>query len=208
MIKERKHIILSLLKNIRNNDDQRSFEELFRLLYPGLLNFCAQYINDKEKAEEIVSDVFTKLWLNRKETNHIQNPETYLFISVKNHSINYLKQYSSFKLTFVEDAGEFQLINTHNPEKELERKELVFKMNQAIESLPKQCRIVFNLIREEGLKYKEVAEILNISPRTVETQLMRAMKKLNKIIMTYISPQSSRVKNAKGIRNTFKMFFF
>ncbi len=60
-------------------------------------------------------------------------------------------------------------------------------MNQAVDSLPRQCKIIFNLIKEEGLKYKEVAEILNLSSRTVETQLVRAMKKLDKILAPYLS---------------------
>jgi RNA polymerase sigma-70 factor (ECF subfamily) len=69
-------------------------------------------------------------------------------------------------------------------------------MNQAIETLPQQCKIIFSLVKEEGLKYKEVAQILDISPRTVETQLVRAMQKLDKILSPYIHHHdtSSKVK--------------
>jgi len=205
---EKRHIIFSLLKNIRDNDDHKSFEELFRLLYPGLLNFCTQFINNKEQAEEIVSDVFAKLWITRKETVHIKNPETYLFITVKNRSINYLKQFSHYQITFIEDTGELELVNYQSPERELEKKELIFKMTQAIDSLPKQCKIIFNLVREEGMKYKEVAEILNISPRTVETQLMRAMAKLNKILSPYVSSGKDKSRNKIKLQNIIKTLFF
>jgi len=92
---------------------------------------------------------------------------------------------------YLEETGNHQLLNVNDPGKELERRELILKMDQAIETLPHQCKIIFSLIKEEGLKYKEVAQILDISPRTVETQLVRAMKKLDKILFPYVSPKSS-----------------
>jgi len=64
-------------------------------------------------------------------------------------------------------------------------------MEQSIEALPQQCRIIFRLIKEDGIKYKEVAEILNISPRTVQTQLFRAMKKLHAVLSEYLDPARS-----------------
>ena len=80
------------------------------------------------------------------------------------------------------DSTHGQLIDVNDPGKELEWKEIYFRLNQAIDELPDQCRTVFRRIKEEGFRYKQVAEILNISPRTVETQLFRAIKKLDKII--------------------------
>lgn len=196
------------MEDIRQKDCERSFEKLFRLFYQRLLNFSIQYVDNKESAEEIVSDVFTKLWLNRKNAGHIRNLETYLFIAVKNHSLNYLKQFSHYKLVFLEETGIHQLINTHDPEKELEKQELIFKMNQAIDSLPRQCKIVFNLVKEDGLKYKQVAEILGISSRTVETQLVRAVKKLDKIINSYISSKDEGDKEGFHISRTIKSLLF
>lgn len=186
-LKEERIHIAQLLRNIFQDEDQQSFEKLFKIFYQRLLNFCMHYIKHKESAEEIVSDVFVNLWIKRKNLSHIRNLETYLFISVKNHSLNHIKQFSSYRLTYLEDVGNHEFINTHDPEKELEKRELIFKMDQAINSLPPQCKVVFNLIKEEGLKYKEVAEILNLSPRTVETQLVRAMKKLDTILMPYLN---------------------
>ncbi|MEO6837494.1 MAG: RNA polymerase sigma-70 factor, partial [Ginsengibacter sp.] len=156
---------------------------------------CIQYIKDREAAEEIVSNVFLKLWEKRKDLSSVQNPETYLFISVKNHSLNYIKQFSNYKIVYLEETGIHELLNTDDPGKELERRELIFKMNHAIETLPRQCKIIFNLVKEEGLKYKEVAQILDISPRTVETQLVRAMKKLDQILTPYIGSHKTASKN-------------
>lgn len=188
-MEEEKVHIAKLLKDIVQNENQHSFEKLFKIFYQRLLNFCMYYIKHKESAEEIVSDIFVNLWIKRKELGHIRNLETYLFISVKNHSLNHIKQFSNYRVTYLEDVGIHALVNTSDPEKALEMRELIFKMDEAINSLPPQCKIIFNLIKEEGLKYKEVAEILSLSPRTVETQLVRAMKKLDKILTPYLSSQ-------------------
>jgi RNA polymerase sigma-70 factor (ECF subfamily) len=143
------------------------------------------YIHQKEAAEEIVSDLFVKCWKNRKDLAKVINPETYLFVAVKNQSLNYLKKFSHIHLVQIESTDRVEFINTYDPEKELELKELHFLLDQAISTLPQQARIIFKLIREDGMKYKEVAEILNISPRTVQTQLFRAIKKLSIILANY-----------------------
>src|SRR5258708_40361973 len=108
-----------------------------------------------------------------------------MFVGVKNHSLNHLKKYSCSRLVRVEDSDELRLVKPHTPEDALEKKELLFKMEQSIAELPQQCQIIFRLVKEEGIKYKEVAEILNISPRTVQTQIFRAMKKLSAVLMQY-----------------------
>jgi RNA polymerase sigma-70 factor (ECF subfamily) len=129
--------------------------------------------------------VFVKCWLNRKNLTEIQNPETYLFVAVKNQSLNHIKKYSTIHLVQIDETNSVEFVNTYNPQKEIENKELIFRMDQAIAGLPQQCRIVFRLIKEDGMKYKEVAEILNISPRTVQTQLFRAIKKLSVVLTQY-----------------------
>ena len=174
-----------LWKRICLNDDLKAFELMFYGLNNRLIRFCVFYINNKEAAEEIVSTVFIKCWENRKNLTEILNPETYLFVAVKNLSLNYLKKYSNIHLVQIESSNEFRFINTFNPEKELERKELNFLIEKAISSLPQQAGIIFRLLKEDGMKYKEVAEILNISPRTVQTQLFRAIKKMSIILSAH-----------------------
>ena len=187
-MKDRKADIIQLWKRISLYDDHKAFESFFHLLNLSLIRFCMMYIHQKEAAEEIVSDVFVKCWLNRKSLADIHNMDTYLFVAVKNQSLNYLKKYSHLHLVQVEDTREIRLVKTFNPQEALEKKELLFKMEQSIEALPQQCRIIFRLIKEDGLKYKEVAGILNISPRTVQTQLFRAMKKLHVVLSEYLDP--------------------
>jgi RNA polymerase sigma-70 factor (ECF subfamily) len=183
--------ILSLWKLISSHDDPKAFESLFYFLNPPLIKFSMMYLHQKEVAEEIVSDVFVKCWLNRKNLTEVRNIDTYLYVAVKNQSLNHLKKYSHIHLVQVEDSSELRLLKPNTPHETLEKKELLFKMEQSIEQLPQQCRIIFRLIKEEGIKYKEVAEILNISPRTVQTQLFRAMKKLSAVLTDYLNPTSA-----------------
>lgn len=208
-MKEEKQHIAQLLKNVFQNEDQHSFEKLFTLFYQRLLNYCMYYIKHKESAEEVVSDIFVNLWMKRKDLGHIKNLKTYLFISVKNQSLNHIKQFSNYRVTYLEDGDVHALVNTNDPEKEMEMRELLFKMDQAVNSLPPQCKIIFNLIKEEGLKYKEVAEILSLSPRTVETQLVRAMKKLDEILSPYLtSRHHKRPKDKIKITPVIKSILF
>jgi RNA polymerase sigma-70 factor (family 1) len=172
--------------------NQQAFASLFRLFYTRLHHFSMQYVHVREAAEEITNDVFVKLWNKRGTVPAIENLPTYLFVAVKNHSLNYLRQYSNLHVSVEETDGSSSLVNRNDPEQELEWKEISFQLNQAIDNLPDQCRTVFKLIKEDGFRYKEVAEILGISPRTVETQLFRALKKLQAVASRYIQTSGQR----------------
>ena len=179
--------INDLWERITKWSDPKSFEVLFHELNPRLIKFCTLYVHYQQVAEEIVSDVFVKCWMDRAQMQEVLKPETYLFIAVKNQALNYNKRFSTVQVVNIDDhASGMQLINDVSPELELEKKELIFKMDQAIASLPRQCGIIFRLIKENGMKYKEVGEILNISHRTVHTQMLRAMKKMSKAMDPYL----------------------
>ena len=193
-------IDISIIKQLQAQialSSQRSFEDLYRLFFPRLYNFALLYVHKKEAAEEIVNDVMVKIWEKRISINGIDNLETYLFVAVRNHSLNYLDKYSHYHVAIEPESGLAEVINFNDPEKELEWKEIYYKLNLAVEQLPDQCRTVFKLIKEEGFKYKQVAEILGISPRTVETQLFRAIKKLDVVVSIYIQ-RSSGKKSSNG----------
>jgi RNA polymerase sigma-19 factor, ECF subfamily len=202
-LKDKKVDILNLWKRICFHDDDKAFESLFYLLNMPLIKFCMMYIHQKESAEEIVSDVFAKCWISRKSLRDVQNPDTYLFVAVKNQSLNHLKKYSHIHLVQIEHTHEVRFSKTYSPQEELEKKELIFKIEQAVESLPRQCRIIFGLVKEDGMKYKEVAEILDISPRTVQTQLFRAMKKLSMVLAEHLTPLKILL-----LVGLLKLFFF
>ena len=184
--------IRGLLEQIAR-DDQKAFGVLFQIFYKRLLGFAFQYVRTTEVAEEIVSDVFVRIWNKRSELSTIENPEAYLFIAVKNGSLNYLEKYSLYQVVQLPDNERSELVNLDNPQKELEWKELLYKMDEAISTLPGECQRVFRLSREEGFKTKEVATILNVSPRTVETQLYRAIKKIDAILSSYLTRSKKKV---------------
>lgn len=200
-------ILHQLQKHIAAGD-QRSFEDLYRLFFARLFNFAMLYVHKKEIAEEVVNDVMMKVWNKKQDLHDIQNLETYLFVAVRNQSLNYLSQYSSYHVALESDHGHGEIINLNDPEKELEWKEIHFRLNQAIDQLPDQCRTVFRLIKEEGFRYKQVAEILSISPRTVETQLFRAIKKLDKVIELYLDNMPRKKGNNSSLISVIIMILW
>lgn len=194
--------ITKKLQNNINEGSQKAFEELYRLFFPRLYNFVLVFVHKKELAEELVNDVMIKIWEKRCLINNIENLETYLFVAVRNHSLNYLQKNSHVNVMIDTETGFAELTNLNNPEKELEWKEIHYNLVTAVDRLPKQCRTVFKLIKEEGFKYKQVAEILGLSPRTVETQLFRAIKKLSEVLNVhckkYNDKKSSKLKNSNN----------
>src|SRR3954462_6371628 len=90
-------------EQIACDGDEKAFAELFRYFYDRLLHFCIQYVHTREAAEEIVAHVFVKIWNRRTDLQEIVNLEVYLFVAVKNHSLNYLEQFSSLRITPIND---------------------------------------------------------------------------------------------------------
>jgi RNA polymerase sigma-70 factor (ECF subfamily) len=178
-------LLIARLQQQIGKNNQKAFKDLYCLFFARLFNFAILHVHKKEIAEELVNDVMVKVWNKRQTITDIRNFETYLFVATRNHSLNYLSTYSSYHIAIEPEGSPAKVINLNDPQKELEWKEISFQLDKTISNLPHQCRTVFKLVREEGLKYKQVAEILNISPRTVETQLFRAVKKLDKVIKAY-----------------------
>lgn len=181
--------------------DQLAFAELFRMEYKRLYAFAFQYIQQHEACEEVVNDVFLNLWKFRQTLTSINNPESYLFITVKNNALNYLKKYSRFHISLSEGRDLSELIKSSTVQYDVEWKELHYKLTQVIDELPDQCKKIFKLIKEEGFKPKQVAEILNISVRTVETQLYRAIKRLS------LALSEELPKKRKGRDNLIALLF-
>ncbi len=205
---QKKDRISLLWQQICFDNDVKAFESLYYLLYDALVKFGMMYINHREEAEEIVGDVFVKTWMGRANMQHVQRIDTYLFVAVKNQSLNYLKKYSTVHVVFDDNENDVNLVDTANPQLQLERKELQVYLDQCINALPQQCRIVFKLIKEDGLKYKEVAEILNISPRTVQTQLVRAIQKLSISLSVYVSQPSTAGVSIETLVNMALLIIF
>jgi RNA polymerase sigma-70 factor (ECF subfamily) len=169
--------ITILRDKISSLKDVQAFEECYRQYFVRLYRFCFSIVHQKQPAEDIVHDVFMQLWKKREESSTIRNLEVYLYVSVKNHSLNYLRNSSSRIVDIAERSHEYIQFNA-DPETLLIHAEAVKKMNAAIRDLPPRCKLIFKLIKEDGLKYKDVAILLDLSVKTVEAQLAIAMRKL------------------------------
>ena len=160
-------------------DDQTAFTQLYLHFGKKLIHFATSLVRSKEIAEELVEDVFVKLWANRRHITEIENITVYVYIATKNKSLNSLSQKAKELI-----LAPFDFLDTSvndfapDPYELMITSEMMDRMHQAVETLPPRCKMIFKLIREDGLKYKEVAEILNISVNTIDVQMAIAVKKI------------------------------
>ena len=160
------------------DDDEIAFEAIFKLFYVKLLQFAETILKRREEAEEVVEDVFMKLWDNRKTLPAIKNLNFYLLVAVKHCALNYLEKNKKHYNIVLEDIhvdfGEISM----NPEESLISSEKVNNIQRIIDNLPPKCKLIFHLIKEDGLKYKEAATLLNLSVKTIEAQMSLALSRI------------------------------
>ena len=167
-----------LMKQIKEKDDKNAFKALFESHYQTLYNYARYNISDEDACHDVVQDVFTYLWDKRHDIEIKQTMRSYLLSSTHNACINYLKKQNTKK----KHISEF-LYGTDRSEDGYDpifENALIENLNNIIEKLPPQCKEVFYLSRIKGLKHKEIATKLNISTRTVETQIYRALRTIKK----------------------------
>ncbi len=170
-----------LVDEIRRGNEA-AFEKIFRRYYRALCLFSTKILGDDETAEEVVQDFFVKLWERREGFMVETSVKNYLFRSVKNLSINVIK-HEQIKLKHAQQVmadAEVNDFKDHFMEVDLER-----AIEKSIEELPEKRREIFRLSREEGLKYREIAERMNISIKTVEAQMGLAIKTLRDKLRKY-----------------------
>ena len=158
--------------------DAVEFEKLFKSYFQLLVNFCYCFVEDVSIAENIVQEVFLKIWANREKLDPEIKIKFYLYRAVKNKALNHLRHLKVTKSS-VEDVYSYN-IPGKTPEEEINEEEIVELLSKAIEELPEKCKIIFFMSKYDNLKYSEIAEILDISIRTVEYHMRRALKFLRK----------------------------
>ncbi|MCY1719372.1 RNA polymerase sigma-70 factor [Prolixibacteraceae bacterium Z1-6] len=178
-----------LQTKISVEDDERAFKQFFDLFAGRLYQFAFSFLKNKSVAEEAVSDVFFKVWLNRSELVNIQNVKAYLFKATYNTSLNYLDEIKRKKAISLEDIEVDLGIDLLCPETELINQELKELIDAAIEDLPSRCKIIYKMAKVEQMKYKEIGELLEISVKTINHQLSIALKKIGEAIKTYLQEQ-------------------
>lgn len=181
------------LFNQISTGNREAFDMLFRDWYARLVGFAQTFVSESDLAEEAVSDVFVSLWMYRDKLTTIDRPDTYLYVSVKNRCLNALR--SKTYTVPIDEQPELKTAEHENPQDTMEHRELYDKLNRLINQLPEQQRIVFRMIKENGLTAKQTAEILQLSPRTVETHIYKAVKRLEEEITRYLgySPRKKTV---------------
>lgn len=161
-------------------------------LYNPLVNFSTSFVQQKEIAEEIVSDILINLWEKRKELERIENLRVYLYISTRNQSLKHLVKQKKINSVNLDELDVNLNVSNLNPESLLISKEMIQKLETAIHQLPPKCKMIFQLIKEDGLKYKEIANILNISVKTIDNQLAIALQKISKSLRLNLKKADSK----------------
>lgn len=160
-------------------DDQIAYKELFTSFYPSLIQFVSGIIKSRMAAEEVVSDLFLKIWEKRKTLEEIRNLRVYCFVSARHLSINQLEKQKRQHAADIEDYKNRLICPSPDPEECMISAEMLRRIQEVIEELPPRCKLSFKLIKESGFKYREAAEILQVSEKTIENQLSIALKKIS-----------------------------
>jgi RNA polymerase sigma-70 factor (family 1) len=174
MDKELQAIIIML-----KDGDKPAFDKLFHMFHSRIFHFCRHYHLAKEEAEEIVQEVFLKVWLNRAAIDVDQNMQSFIYTIAKNLIFNGFKRKIYQKAAYdyhISQQGNF------NMEQDIICSDLSRMIENAINELPQKRRMIFNLSRKEGLSNKEIAERLDISLKTVESQMRLSLQFLRQVL--------------------------
>jgi RNA polymerase sigma-70 factor (family 1) len=173
-----------VLFNQVKNSDAKAFEQLFKNYYALLSHFASSYLNDLDESEEIVQDIFVKIWEKREEITIVTSFKSYLYQAVKNKCLNYIrnKKTQHSHLTII-DKPEYE-----NPQTigEINASELNEKLFEALEELPPKCKQIFQMSRLDGMKHKEIADKLDLKVKTIENQIGIALKILKSHLIEFL----------------------
>ena len=165
--------------------DITAFEMIFKTYYQPLCNYAYSFVHDREEAEEIVQATFLSVWEKKDNLSIHTGVKPYLYAMVRNAALNVLKhekvkqQHATVELAVAERSSE-------SVTRTVMATELEERIAKALNKLPEQCRLVFKLSRFEELKYAEIAEQLNISVKTVENQMGKALKIMREQLKDYL----------------------
>ncbi|MGK7397250.1 MAG: RNA polymerase sigma-70 factor [Candidatus Cyclobacteriaceae bacterium M3_2C_046] len=185
--------IKTLIRLFVENNDEVAFTSFFKCYYSRLIDYSMIFLKDEVLAQEVVSDVFYKLLKQKHKLLKIENVSAYLFLSCKNQSLTYLKKHKLRPINSLEFFNDNLSTGNANPEGSVIAQELQEVIDQSIDNLPPRRKLVFQMIKDDGLSYKEVAELLGVSTKTVDNQLASAIAELRKKVAAYLNHQNKKV---------------
>ncbi len=187
--------------------DEAAFGQLFNFYYPKLIQIALAFVPGIVAAQEVVSDLFYKILKNPKTLQNVDSFDNYIFLAVKNQSLTYLNKNKNRAIfDSLSHEEDYILPDLKNPENSLLSDELFRLVEKVIQELPPKRKAIYQLVKEEGKKYKEVAEILDISVKTVELQMSLALKLMRKSVKDYQESKDIKVRKL-GKSNLFSIFF-
>jgi len=182
-----KHYVYKLLVRIARHSDEEAAREFFEIFHPKLVRFAVIYTSSINDANDLVSDVFVKLFRNKKKLEDIRDIQYYLYKSIKNQCITYFKKRKTeLSVDDIEWEETGYTYEIRNPESEFLTKELAAEIEEIINGFPPKRKIIYKMVVIDGLKYREAAEILDLSIKTIENHLSLAVKELRLKIRNYL----------------------
>jgi RNA polymerase sigma-70 factor (ECF subfamily) len=184
---------LTILQSQVAIGDTRAFRQIFDALFSNLTKFSFSFVHSKEAATEIVDELFVQLWIKRADIMKINDLRVYLYTATKNASLNYIsKKAKQIEIEPYENL-QVQMTDLVSPEQIMITKEMLQKIKEAIDSLPPRCKLIFKFVREDGLSYSEVAEILGLSIKTIDAQMVIAVARIRSKLMNVIETSPNKI---------------
>lgn len=174
------------------NSDEKAFRQLFDSYYPRLLNYVFVIVKNHEAAEDIVLEVFNSIWERREKLVEVDRVESYLYVCARNKTLDHHRKNSKMMNVSFSEPNYKEYITHQNPESKLLSQELRDIIDHAILDLPEKTRLVYRLVKEDGLKYQEAADIMGTSVKTINNQLLKAVKSVREHVTAYLSEDQQK----------------
>ena len=196
-----KQYLVKLLVRISQHSDEEAAREFFEIFHPKLVRFAVIYTSSITAANDVVSDVFLKLFRNRNKIQEIKDIQFYLYRAVKNQCFTFLgKKKHDVSLDEIEWENFGYNYEIQNPESEFLTNELAYEIEDIINNFPPKRKIIYKMVVIDGLKYKEAAEVLELSIKTIENHLSLAVKELRYRVREYLKSNDLNLPGSQNIK--------